>query len=197
MRCSYQACYFWFIFMAYTQKYEGGGVRRNAQGNEEGLQGHTNMVRTQWYKDSPLSVFGFCEWNPSLSVLLGLPISKRRPGQSPHCSMQRFKHVCKWACFSSLNRPGCAEPEVKHIRTAWLGHYLVGSVQHCLGLVTEQGSCDTETKSLCFSPHRAMLCLFVTHVRSNRRHVPRRRNCLAGWPSESAGDLPNLCELWL
>lgn len=65
-------------------------------------------------------------------------------------------------------------------------------MQYRLGLVTEQGSRDIETKSLCFSPQQAMLGMFVTHVRSNRRRVPRRRNCLTGWPSQSAGDLPNL-----
>lgn len=151
------------------------------------------MLITQWYKDSPLSEFGFCEWNPSLSILLGLPISKCCPGQCSLCSVQRFKHICKWACFSNLNKPRCAEPEVKHIRMARLG----GSMQYRLGLVTERGSRDIETKSLCFSPHQAMLGLFVTHVRSNRRRVPRRRNCLAGWRSESARDMPNLSELWL
>lgn len=62
MRCSYEACYSWFIFMAYTQKCEGGKeIQQNAHGNEQGLQGHANMLITHWYKDSPLSEFGFCE----------------------------------------------------------------------------------------------------------------------------------------
>lgn len=155
------------------------------------------MLITQWYKDSPLSEFGFCEWNPSLSILLGLLISKCCRGQSPRCGAQRLKHICKWASFSNLNKPRCAEPEVKHISMDWLGHYLVVACSIASGLVTEQGSRDIETKSLCFSPHQATLGMFVTHVRSNSHRVPRRRNCLAGGPSESAGDLPNLCEPWL
>lgn len=50
-----------------------------------------------------------------------------------------------------------------------------GSEQHGLRLVTEQGKCDTETKSLCFSPCQAVLGLFVTHVRSNGHHVRWKR----------------------
>lgn len=46
-------------------------------------------------------------------------------------------------------------------------------MQYRLGLVTERGSCDIETKIVCFSPHRAMLGLFVTHVRSDRCGAPR------------------------
>lgn len=120
------------------------------------------MLITQWYKDSPLSEFGFCEWNPSLSILLGLPISKCCPGQSPRCGVQRLKHICKWARFSNLNKPRCAEPEVKHISMDWLGHYFVVACSIASGLVTEQGSRDIETKSLCFSPHQDMLVMFVT-----------------------------------
>ena len=63
--------------------------------------------------------------NPSLSMLLGLPISKCCLRQSPLRSLQRFKHICKWAFFSKLNKLRCGEPEVKHIRMAWLEYYLV------------------------------------------------------------------------
>lgn len=110
------------------------------------------MLITQCYKDSPLSESGFCEWNPSLSILLGLPISKCCPRQSTLCGEQRLKHICRWACFSNLNKPRCAKPEVKRISMDCLGHYLVVACGIASGLVAERGSRDTETKA-CVSHH--------------------------------------------
>lgn len=54
------------------------------------VRGHANinMLIKQRYEDPPLSEFGFCEWIPSLSILLWLPISKRCPGGSPLCGTQ-------------------------------------------------------------------------------------------------------------
>lgn len=155
--------YSWFIFMAYAEKCERGkGFGGNAQGNEQGLQGHANMLITQWYKDSPLSEFGILWMKPPPYLFCsGCRSVNAAPGQSPLCSTQRLKHICKWACSPNLNKPRCAEPEVKHIRMAPTWSLLGGSMQHRLGLESEQGGRDIETKSLCFSPapgHAGPVC---------------------------------------
>lgn len=58
---------------------------------------------------------------------------------------------------------------------------LGGGMQLRLRLETAQGSRDTETTSSCFSARRVMAGVFVTHVRSNRHRVARRRNVLGGY----------------
>lgn len=155
------------------------------------------MRITQWYNDSPLSEFGICEWNPSLSILLGLPINKCCPGAKPCARRAKIQTHPQTSLFLQSKWARMRRARGKAHQHGLTRSLLGGGMQYRLGLVTEQGSRDIETKSSCFSPHRATLGVFVTHARSDSHRVPRRRNCLAGGLSEAAGGLPNLCELWL
>lgn len=152
------------------------------------------MLITQCYKESPLSESGICEWNPSLSILLGRPIGKRCPGRSLFRGVHGSKHIYKWVGSSNLNKPRCAEPEVKRISTGWVGHYLPVARGPASGQRPGQGGGDIETKSWCFAPRRAAPGCAVTHVRSNGHGAPRRRKCLPGGPAESSGGLAK--SLW-
>lgn len=128
IRCLYEACRSRFIFTAYAQKCKAG---RGFWWAREELNGGCGAIPIclQWYKQSPLSEFGFCEWNPANLFCSGRRSVNAARGKalslSPSlrlCSTRRFKCICKWACFFILNKRRCAE--VRHFRMARWGHYV-------------------------------------------------------------------------